>query len=170
MKVLLIILSLLLAIILQTSLVPFLTVSEVGPNLILILIIILVVFNGFKKIWPYIILIGFFLDLLAGLPFGLMSLSLVSTAYLVDWFNRSIFSGIKFWITASLVVLGTLIYNLFLLGLGKIFVVIGLSQTILWYASGSFFVPFFRIIGEIGYNLLISFIVYAGAKKIFRQI
>ena len=155
MKILLLILGLLFAVILQTTLFSFITFWGVGPNLILVLILILVISKKFEKIWWLILLTSLFLDLLVGLPFGLVSLSLISIAYLIDWFNQSVFSGIKFWVLASLIVLGNLAYNLLLFGLAKIFqaeVVLGLRYLLI----------------ETIYNLLISWIFYVGFKKIFR--
>jgi rod shape-determining protein MreD len=114
MKIFLIILTLLLAVVLQISLAPFLSVFGVVPNLVLVLILFLVVLKGFGKIWWLVVLTGFFSELFSGFPFGLISLSLVSAAYLVDYFNRRIFSGVKFWIINSLIVLGSLAYGLFL--------------------------------------------------------
>ncbi|MBU2068534.1 rod shape-determining protein MreD, partial [Patescibacteria group bacterium] len=121
MKTTLLILGLLFAVILQATLVPFITLWGVSPNLILVLILILVILKKFEKVWWLIILSGLFLDSLAGLPFGLVSLSLISTAYLIDRFNQSIFSRIKFWVLAVLIVLGSLVYSLLLFGLAKVF-------------------------------------------------
>lgn len=128
-----------------------------GPDLVLVLILILVVNRGYHKVWPYVILIGFLLDLLSGLPFGLISLSLVSAAYLVDWFSRNIFSGTKLWLVANLVILGSLAYNLFLFALSGIF------------QADSVFSFKYLLVGVV-YNLAIVLIFYAGFKKILHKI
>lgn len=156
MKKFLIILFLLLAIVLQTNLVSFLAISGTAPNLVLVLVLVFIIIKSFKEIWPAIVLAGLLLDSLSGLPFGLISLSLVSTAYLVDWFNKNVFSVIKFWITASLIIIGTLVYDLLLIGLGKIF------QIDLFFDLRYLFI-------EILYNLLLVIIFFYGAKKIFHQ-
>ena len=154
MKVFLIILALLLAVILQTTLLPSLTILGVAPNLVLVLLLVLVIFKGFRKIWLGIVLVGLFLDFFSGLPFGLISLALVATVYLIDWFNKNFFSAIKFWIVASSIVLGTLIYNLFLVSLTKLFqidLIIGFKYLFL----------------ETVYNLLITVIFFYALKRNF---
>lgn len=156
MRIFLIVLILLSAVILQTTLIPFLAVSGAVPNLVLILVLILVIFKGFKKMWPACLLAGFFLDLFSGLPFGLISLSLVGAVYLVDWFNNNFFPTVKLWIAANLVVMGTLLYNLFLIGFGKLFQV-----------DLIFNLRYLLI--EIIYNLLITVLFFHAAKKVFRQ-
>ena len=159
MKIALTILALLFAVILQTTLFSFIawgsTLFNVTPNLVLVLILILVISKKFEKIWWLILLTSLFLDLLVGLPFGLVSLSLISAAYLVDRFNQSVFSGIRFWVLASLIVSGNLAYNLLLFSLAKVFqaeIVLSLRYLLI----------------ETTYNLLISWIFYVGFKKIFR--
>ena len=155
MKIFLIILALIFAVIFQTTLIPFMAIWGVAPNLILILVLFLVVWKEFGKTWWMIVLTGFFLDLLVGWPLGLISLSLVSTAYLIGQFNQSIFSGIKLWTMISLIILGTLVYNLLLFVLGKVFQI-----------DSIFSLRYLSI--EIGYNFLITLIFYVGIKKIFR--
>ncbi|MBU2068578.1 rod shape-determining protein MreD, partial [Patescibacteria group bacterium] len=142
-------------VILQATLVPFITLWGVSPKLILVLILILVILKKFEKVWWLILLSGLFLDFLVGLPFGLVSLSLVSTAYLIDRFNQSVFSRIKFWVLTILVILGSLVYNILLFGLGIVF-----------QAEVVFSLRYLLI--EIVCNLIITLIFYAGFKKIFR--
>jgi rod shape-determining protein MreD len=155
MKSFLIILALLLAAILQTTIVPFLAITEVGPNLVLVLVLLLVIFKSFKERWPVIVLAGLFLDLFSGLPFGLISLTLVSTVYLIDWLNKNVFLLIKFWVIAGLIILATLVYNLLLLNLSRVFQI----DLVL---SGK------HLVIEMLYNLFIISIFY-GIKKIFHQ-
>jgi len=169
MKLFLTILILLLAVILQTTLVPFLAFVGVSPNLVLVLLLFWVILRSFKKVWIGVLLTGLFLDFFSGLPFGLISLSLVGTAFLIDWFNRNIFSMVKFWVVAVLIILGTLIYNLLFIGLAKMFILAGASQVIPWYSIESFVTWLFRMTIEILYNLLIAVIFFYGAKKIFHQ-
>ncbi|MFH1461047.1 MAG: rod shape-determining protein MreD [Patescibacteria group bacterium] len=157
MKSILIIASLLLAVMLQTTLAGFLTFQGAGPNLILVLVLILIIARDFKKFWWVVVLGGFFLDLLTGLPFGLVSLSLIATAYLVDWFKSNVFSSVKFWIAAVLITLGSLVYQLLLFILARAFRTTGLFD-------------FKYLLIEIVYNLLVAFIFYAGLKKVFGKI
>ena len=87
---------------------------------LIILILLWVILKSFKKVWIGVLLIGLFLDFFSGLPFGLISLSLVTTAFLIDWFNKKVFSQINFWVIAVLIGLGNLIYYLLLWGLKSI--------------------------------------------------
>jgi len=120
MKPLFIILILILAIILQTTVVPFLAISGISPNLILLLIFILITFKDFKEIWWVVVLTGLFLELFSGLIFGLISLSLIGAVYLIDRINKN-FSATKLWMKTVFVVSGILLYNLFLIILGRLF-------------------------------------------------
>jgi len=154
-KIFLTILILILSVILQTTLIPFWDVWGAVPNLVLVFSLFLVVWKRFEKVWWMILLAGLFTDLLIGLPLGLASLSLITVTYLIDSFNRSIFSRVKLWIMNSLIILGTLAYNLLLLSLSKAF------QFNLAFS-------FKYLLIEVIYNLLVSSILYVGIKKIFR--
>ncbi len=155
MKSTLILIILLLSVIFQTTLIPFVAVFGVTPNLVLVLILILIIWKRFENVWWMILLTSLFLDLLSGLPFGLISLSLIITAYLIDQFNRNIFSEIKLWIIGSLIASGSFIYLISLFSLSNFFqidFVFGLKYLLI----------------EILYNLLIgSILYYVGVKKIF---
>ena len=115
MKNFLIILIFILAIILQVSAAPFLVVFNTGPNLILILILTLVVLKTFEKTWWIIVLTGFLIELFSGLPFGLISLSLIGSVYSIDWLNRNVFSTTNFWTMISLIIFGSLIYSILII-------------------------------------------------------
>jgi len=158
MKPLFIILILILAIILQTTVVPFLAISGISPNLILLLIFILITFKDFKEIWWVVVLTGLFLELFSGLIFGLISLSLIGAVYLIDRINKN-FSATKLWMKTVFVVSGILLYNLFLIILGRLF------HLDLFFSLKYLFI-------NIIYNLLIMIIFFSlvyGAKKVFYQ-
>jgi len=121
MKNFLVILIFILAIILQVSAAPFLVVFNTGPNLILILILTLVVLKTFEKTWWMVVLTGFLIELFSGLPFGLISLSLIGSVYLIDWLNRNVFSTTNFWTMISLIILGSLIYSILIIILAILF-------------------------------------------------
>ncbi len=167
MKTFLVILGLLLAVILQTTLLPFLALRGIIPDLVLVLILLLVIFRDFRKVWWLVILAGLFLDLFSGLPFGLISLSLLMTTYFINWFNRSIFSETKFWIILFLIGLASLFYELALFGLTKLFISVNLSQQEIYsslfslnYLADLFLFAF--------YNMALLAFLY-GIKKIFYQ-
>lgn len=155
MQNILIIIFLILSIILQVTLFSFLDFRGVTPNLVLIVVLFLVVWKRFERIWWIIVLTGLIMDLMIGLPLGLASLSLVTVSYLTNGFNRRIFSQVKWWTVSSLVITGTLIYNLLIFILSKAFqfdIVFSLSHLLI----------------EIIYNFLISSLIYVGSRKIFR--
>lgn len=158
-----------LALILQTTALPFLSVFSASPNLVLVLVLILVIFMSFKKVWWAVVLIGFFMDLFSGLPFGLISLGLVLSSCLIEWLNRSIFSAIKFWVVICLVGAGILTYNLILICLSKLFILFGIEGLAFLYFRGSFFDLLIRMMVEIIYNSLIAIFVFYVVKKIFHQ-
>jgi len=161
------ILILLLVVIFQTTLIPFLALGGVTPNLVLVLILFLVIFKGFQEIWWLVILAGLFSDLFSGLPFGLISLSLLITSYLIDRFNRSVFSGAKIWLVAALIALGSLFYNFILIAAAKFFILINLSQRVVYsnIFSWDYLITLFLVVA---YNLIALFFFY-GIKKIFYQ-
>lgn len=166
MKVFFIILGLLVLAILQTSFVS-LVFNRVSPNLVLVLILAWVVIKGFRKIWPMVILAGLFLDLFSGLAFGLISLSLMFTVYLIDLFNRKVFSEVKFWLILFLIALASLFYNLILVVLSRLFVLVGLSQVTLWpdIFSLNYLIT---LLLAMTYNLAV-FIFFYGVKKMVYQ-
>ena len=157
MRHLFIIFTLLLAAVLQTTVVPFLSVGEVAPNLALILALIFVILDGFKGVWLDVLLAGVFLDLFSVLPFGLASVSLIGVAYGIDWLNSVISLKFKFAVRIGLVVLGVFVFNLFLnllLVLFKLEPIFSVGY-LFWSAL---------------YNLLIALLIFNGIKKIFRKI
>lgn len=170
MKNFLLILTILLAVVLQTTALSVLAVWGVSPNLVLVLILILVIFKKFKKVWWLAVLAGLLLDLFSGLPFGLISLSLVIVAFLIDWFNRNVFSEIKLWLSIGLIGLASLAYNLLLIILDKLLVMVKLSQitSSLCVSSSCSGTSWLVIVIELGYNLVLGLIFFYGAKKILR--
>ncbi len=161
------IIILLSAAIFQTTLVPFLALRGVIPNLVLVLILFWVILKSFKEVWWLIILAGLFLDLLSGLPFGLISLSLLITAYLIDRFNSNVFSEIKIWLVAVLIALGSLFYNFILIAIAEFFILVNLSQKVIYsnIFSWDYLITLFLVIA---YNSIALLFLY-GIKKIFYQ-
>ncbi|MFH1671209.1 MAG: rod shape-determining protein MreD [Candidatus Portnoybacteria bacterium] len=120
-KTILFIFILLLLITLQTTSLGFLSFKGASPNLVLIFFLLLVIFKGFEKTWWIIVIAGLLLDFFSSLPFGAISVGLVLACFLIDWFNQKIFSGIKLWTGAFLVILGNLIYYLSIYVINQIF-------------------------------------------------
>ena len=91
MRYLVLILIFFLAVIIQTSLLPFINIYGVKPNLVLILLLIWAIAKEFKNIWGLIILAGLFLDLFSGLFFGVSMLSLLVTFFFIDLVSQKSF-------------------------------------------------------------------------------
>jgi len=172
MKTFFIVLSFILAIILQTSSIPFLTISKISPDLVLVLILLLVILKKFEKVWWIVVIVSLLLDLFSSLPFGLISFSLVITVYLIGLFNRNMFSAVKFWITMVLVVLATLTYNLVLIILSQLFILVKISPPVSYFCGLSLncWLDFMLSLAVATiYNLLMAAILFYGVKKIFHQ-
>lgn len=148
-----IILGLLLIVILQTSVMPFLSIFGVIPNLVLVLVLLLA-YRGFNRNWGWILLASILLDYFSGHLFGLVSLSLVVAAYTIDLISAKVFSVTKFWIVSSLVIVGTIWYYFLLMVLSRIF-------------QADMIFSYQYLLIEIPYNLLILAIFSYGLKKIF---
>lgn len=153
MKRFLLFLLIFLIITLQVSFVNFFKIKGIGPDLILIILLIWTIEKGFENSWPAVLIIGLIIDVLSGLPFGLVSLSLISVVFLIDWLKKKIFSQKGFWLVLILITIGTIFHNLFLIIFG------GLIQ------KGLVF-NFYHLLIEIFYNLFIVILFY-GIKKIF---
>lgn len=156
MKKIFIFLGLLLAAEAQVAIVPFLSIGGVTPNLVLVLILFLVAREGFNDNWGWIVLVSVFLDCLSGHLFGLVSLSLVLTACLVDLLNTKIFSAAKFWMAVFSVAVGTVFYDAILVALARFFQV----NLIFNYRS---------LPAEIAYQTVLLIIIFYGFKKVFHQ-
>ncbi len=148
MKKLLILLFILAAAILQVI------IGKTGPNLILVLFLIFTIFKGFERTWGSIVLIGLFLDFFSGLLFGSITLSLIISCFIIDWFNHKVFLEVKLWTSLILVALGSLIYYFIL--------VISYFSLNSHYLFSSFFVFLMALL----YNLLFAIIIFYVVKKV----
>ena len=68
--------------ILQTTLLPYLSINGVKPDLLLVLVAIWSLLNGSREGSLWALAGGFLLDLLSGAPFGIGTLSLVAVSLL----------------------------------------------------------------------------------------
>jgi len=151
MRPLLNILFFLFLVVIQNSGSPLKGILGVVPNLVLVLMLLLIVFSDYRSLWWLVLVTALFLDLFSSLPFGLISSSFLATIYLTDWFNRKIFSTVKWWTALLWVVVGTLVYNLFLFLLGAVFQI------------SSEFTGIYQLL-EIGYHLLIGILFFKIVK------
>lgn len=156
MKHFFIILILLLAVILQITIVPFLSVQGATPNLILVCALILTLLGGFKTVWFYIFLGGLFLDMFSGLPFGLINISLIGASYFIDWLSNNVFSGLKFGIRIGLIASGILAFNFFL-------------NVLIGFFHLETIFSFKYLFWSVAYNSIIAILIFNGIKKIFHK-
>ena len=167
-KRIILILTILFLVVFQTTSLSFLSFKGINPNLILVFLLLLVIFKKFEKYWPVIITIGLILDFFSGLPFGTISLSLILVSFIINWLNRNIFSGTKFWISISLIILATLLYYFLLVILSKILTFFGDGQSISYFCSfsqGCLFSSLRGLIINLGYNILLGTFGFYGFKK-----
>jgi cell shape-determining protein MreD len=113
----------------------------------LVLIIFWIIIDDFERIWPAIILTGIILDFLSALPFGIISLSLITASYFIDWLKKNVFSQINYPLACLLIVFGVLFYDFFLAGLGWLFR-LNLSFNLIYLPI------------ELAFNLLTATILY----------
>ena len=139
-----------------------------GPNLVLVLVLLLTMWKGFGKSWPAAAATGFFMDFFSGFSFGTIGFSLVFTAFIIDWFNRKVFSEVKMETIASLTILGSLLYSFLLIGLNAFlsFVEGGGEATYLRYFEDYIFLSFPSFLGGLGINLLLAGLVFYCFKKV----
>jgi rod shape-determining protein MreD len=145
MKKVLFFLFLFLAITLEMSFFSFWKIK--GPDFVLVLIIFWIIIDDFERIWPAIILTGIILDFLSALPFGIISLSLITASYFIDWLKKNVFSQINYPLACLLIVFGVLFYDFFLAGLGWLFR-LNLSFNLIYLPI------------ELAFNLLTATILY----------
>ncbi len=156
MKKILLILIFILFLLVQLTGAGFLGLGGAVPNLVLALCLTAVILRGFGRSWWLFLIAGFLMDLYADLPFGLISLSLVLSLYLVDWLYQKIFSLQRFWTRAVLAAFGITAYYLFIF----------LGSSAFDFKMGFSF-GFF--VGGLSYNLILTILMLYGAEKIFYQ-
>ncbi|MFC1700550.1 rod shape-determining protein MreD [Patescibacteria group bacterium] len=156
MKNILIVLGLILAIILQFSVAPFFLFYGVVPNLVLVLALFISILEKFDKSWKWIIFAGLLLDLFSSHLFGLSSLCLVTTVYIISLLNVKIFSVLKFWIFSILIIVGTMIYGALLYFSIRIF-------------QGDSILNFKYLFIESLYNLVILAFLYGFKKILYKE-
>jgi len=154
MKKVLFFLFLFLAITLEISFSSSWAIKGNGPDFVLVLILFWIIIDDFKKIWPAIILTGIILDFLSALPFGIISLSLITASYFIDWLKKNVFSQINYLLACLLIIFGVLFYDFFLAGLGWLFR-LDLSFNLIYLPI------------ELAFNLLIATILYGFQKILY---
>ena len=78
---------------LQTTLSPFMKISGVHPDLVLLLVISWVILRGLEEGLFWAVVGGLSLDILSGAPFGAFTFSMVVVALLTSLFHGRIFGS-----------------------------------------------------------------------------
>ncbi len=81
------------AVFLQTTLSPFVKISGVHPDLVLILVIGWVILRGLEEGLFWAVIGGLTLDVLSGAPFGVFTLSMVVVALATSLFHGRVFGS-----------------------------------------------------------------------------
>lgn len=154
-----IILALVLA---QTAVFPKAELWGARPDLVMTMVIIWSLLKAdYQESWLLALGGGFLLDINSGLPFGVITLSLFLTVFLISRLTTDVFrqfSRLALIITISL---ATVIYNFLLVGLTNAFCLLKL---------GNYNISFNRFLLEMAptliYNLLIAFAFYFALRRL----
>jgi rod shape-determining protein MreD len=137
---------------------------KVTPNLILIAILLLLIFEKEKNITLFSAFLGgIFLDISSGFSFGVATLSLVLIYFFLICLLK-IFLKIDFSEVALIIVLGTILYNLFIPSFSYLSgLIFGPTQTFQFNLNYVFLI-------EIMSNLILGIIIFSIIKYGFFQL
>lgn len=109
-----------LAAIIQITLLPHVALFGYKPELALVLVVAWAMLApvGKAAVWGFIL--GVFLDLASGLPFGMHTLALTLLGWIIGWVQTTFFRG-NLLAPPIAMVAATLVYHLILLGLLALF-------------------------------------------------
>lgn len=157
MKYILSLIIIFLLIIFQAALAPYLKIYSAFPNLILILVLVLSILQGYKKTLIWIIFGGLLLDIYSfNNPIGTSILGLLLVGYLAHFFSQNIFKKTSVFSVILIGLGGTLIYRIVLI-------------LILLIASINFQFSFVQLISQIVYNLVILIPLFYLIKKVTQR-
>jgi len=158
MSIILNIILIVLVYVLQTTLMPVISLWGITPNLVFIFVICFAMFNGREKGMIMALAMGLLLDMLTTYQFGLVTVLMTTAAVLTTTVFARVFSPN---ISTALVSVGVcnLGYNLLL--------VLGMS---LFGQGHPIFYDFFRIIlPEAIYNMLLTFPIFLLLDQLCRS-
>jgi rod shape-determining protein MreD len=147
----------------EAALVNFFPATAV-PDILLVIVALWTVRNGFEKTWPRAIFAGIFLDLIYFWPVGTNVIALVSVSYLVSFLaKRFLISqhAWKFLFLVILTVVSTLLFHLIYFFISSALAFFGrpdLPGTQIIFSAG--------IIYKTLANLAILFLIYWPVKRI----
>ena len=121
MRIVLIIIFILVLLLFQIGILPNLAIARAYPNLILLTILSLSIFQGWKKVLPWIIIGGLFLDFYSfhGV-LGISVTSLLLVSYVIYFLSQNIFKKDDFISLIILFIINILVYNICLIILSNI--------------------------------------------------
>jgi len=111
MQIFLVFLFSILAVALQLTLMPRLAILGVAPNLMTGLVLAFAIWHFEHKRWWLIFLSVFIFDLLAGRPFGVITLSSWLTLFFIEWLASILFKQNDFPAVMSLALIGTIFFE-----------------------------------------------------------
>jgi rod shape-determining protein MreD len=147
----------LLAVIIQISFLPAIFSAFQVPQIVLMLVIAWTIIAGFRNILPWIIMAGFFLDLLSFKTIGLSITVFVLVAYFVSFFSRRFLVESRGWgalVMAFFIFFSTVFYYFF----NNFFANLLLSANLLTSGFWKSFIFFQKdVAAQIFFNLLLFF-------------
>ncbi len=112
-NIIVVIIFILLILFLQIGIMPHIAISGAYPNLILISILCLSIIRDWKKVLPWTILGGLFLDFYSLLNIlGISVIALLVVSYLVYFLSQNVFKKTTFFSLTSIFLVTLFIYNL----------------------------------------------------------
>ena len=102
-------------IIFQTTAIPQLAICKIVPNLAVAFLIALVITNKVKNVFGVALLTGLILDIFSGMPFGIITASLILAIFTINILVFKFLKNREFFVLAPIIFLGLLTYNLALI-------------------------------------------------------
>ncbi len=147
------------AVILQVTILPKITIWEVMPNLILLLIVCQSAIKGYKEGMVWAFSCGLLLDFFSNVYFGIFSLIFLFIAFIVSFVTKKFLGKIGLLSIIIISVISTIMFDFIFLSVIKINVLS--SEVILDFIRSTFPEYFIQIIfKEIIFNAFLAIIVY----------
>jgi len=132
-------------IILQMTFIPQSFFYQVIPNIVLSFLIASVLLGKIRSVFIMAFLAGLILDITSGLPFGVITASLILAVFTVNALSSKFLKSPEFFILAPIGFLGVAVYNLALLILANI----SNSSAVLEEIGQVFFMIILKVIVEL---------------------
>ncbi len=143
-------------VIFQLTIVPYLTVFSVYPNILIGAVLIFAIFKNSNWVLLWALLAGLMLDFFSSLPLGIYSLNFILIAWLAMFVGRNIFKITDLLGQVSLLLLGCFLFSFLNIFLIKVFYWFGLSELSLPFS----FVFWRTVLPEIILNSLSALAIF----------